>query len=164
MQELLSPVGSWSQFTAGLTYGADAFYLSTNKLSLRAQTRGFTWEELEKALVLAHEKQCKIYYCLNLFAYEKHLSAVKETLIKLQDYAIDGLIIADPGVINLAKKYLPDIPIHLSTQANTSNSEAIKFWQDQGVTRVNLARELDYKSIRAVREQCPEIELEEIVC
>lgn len=163
LPELLAPVGSLEQFMAGLTYGADAFYLSTSNLSLRAQTRGFSWDDLDKALILAHGNLRKVYYCLNLFAYEKHLSAVKDTLIELQHYPIDGLIIADPGVINLAQEYLPNIPIHLSTQANTSNSEAIKFWQQHGVTRVNLARELDYKAIRAIKKQCPNTELEVFV-
>lgn len=161
--ELLLPAGAWEQFQAGLLYGGDAFYLTVGDLSLRAAAQGFTWESLREAINLAHQQDKKIYFCLNIFAYEKHLASVRETLARLQDYAIDGLIIADPGILSLARKALPSIEIHLSTQANTSNSESVKFWLEQGVSRLNLARELSYREIRAVREACPDAELEVFV-
>jgi putative protease len=161
--EILAPAGSMDQFKAGLLYGADAFYLGGPRLSLRAKSDNFTWEELNIALKLAHENNRKIYFTLNILAQEHHLSEIREYLQELKSYPIDGLIIADPGVVQLAKEILPHLSIHLSTQANTSNSESVKFWQQHGVSRVNLARELDFKSIRSIRENCKTMELEVFV-
>lgn len=158
--EILAPAGSLDQFMAGLLYGADAFYLGGPKLNLRTKSDNFTWEELTIALKLAHDNQKKIYFTLNILAQEYHLAEIREYLQELKSYPIDGLIIADPGVIQLAQAILPQVPIHLSTQANTSNSEAVQFWQKQGIGRINLARELNFKAIRSVREKCPDIELE----
>ncbi|MBN2689309.1 MAG: U32 family peptidase [Gammaproteobacteria bacterium] len=161
--ELLAPAGSFEQFITNITYGAYACYLGGNALNLRAKSSGFSFEDLERALKIAHNKNKKIYYCLNIFAQDNHLKQVEETLHKLGDFAVDGLIIADPGVVRLAKKILPNTPIHLSTQANTTNSEAVKFWRDQGVERVNLARELSLNSIKTIRQTVPKMELEVFV-
>lgn len=161
--ELLLPAGSWEQLQSGILYGGDAFYLTVGNLSLRAAAKGFTWETLAQGIELAHQHNKHIYFCLNLYAYEKHLADISATLEKLNNYAIDGLIVADSGIVRLAKKYLPKTPIHLSTQVNTSNSSAVEFWAEQGVSRVNLARELSANDLLSVRKNCPHVELEVFV-
>lgn len=160
--ELLAPAGDWERFETALAYGANAVYLGGPDLSLRARARGFDQPDLERASALAKASGVKIFYCLNVLAQQRHLPAVEATLERLASgpTLIDALIVADPGVLRLCQKIAPRIPLHLSTQANTSNAQSAAFWADQGVTRVNLARELDCRAIRAVREALPDLELE----
>lgn len=160
LPELLAPAGNFERFQTALVYGADAVYLGGKDLNLRAQAQGFAWSELGQALDLAHQKDRKIYYCLNILPREEDLLSLRERLGRLKDYPVDGLIVADPGVVTLAKEIVPDIPIHLSTQANTTNSLAVRFWQQLGVTRINLARELNLKTIRSIRQEVQDLELE----
>ncbi|KUJ96413.1 MAG: Peptidase U32 [Desulfonauticus sp. 38_4375] len=162
--ELLCPAGDEEKFFTALTYGADALYLGGEELSLRAKTKGFSLQNLSSFIQIAHNQQVKVYFCLNILAQEKHLPQVQAYLEQLKATEVDGLIIADPGVISLAQKIAPHIPIHLSTQANTSNSASILFWQSQGVKRVNLARELDHRQIAQIKAQVGErVELEVFV-
>ena len=158
--ELLCPAGNFDKLKTAIFYGADAVYLGGTDLNLRAKTQGFDFDDLERALEFAHEKGVKVYFCLNLLALEHHLPTVEAYLHRLVPLQIDGLIIADPGIISLAQKICPHIPIHLSTQANTSNSASVAFWRNMGIKRVNLARELGFKTIRAIATQVKDIELE----
>lgn len=158
--ELLAPAGNMERLQTALFYGADAVYLGGKELNLRAKSMGFDWPELDLAIKLAHKQNTKIYYCLNIFPRQADLAKVKEYLHKLAEHAPDGLIIADPGVIRMAQEISPLIPVHLSTQANTTNSSAVKFWQSLGVTRINLARELNLRQIKKIRHRCPGVELE----
>ena len=160
LPELLAPVGNMEVLQTAITYKADAVYLGGPGLSLRAQSRGFSGKDLQKAVDLAQKRGVKVYYCLNILARESELHKARQCMYQLQDVPIQGLIVADPGIISLAAQILPQIPIHLSTQANTSNSAAVKFWQDQGVSRVNLARELNCRDIRAIRQTVSDMELE----
>ncbi|WP_457571331.1 peptidase U32 family protein [Desulfovulcanus sp.] len=160
LPELLCPAGNFDKLKTAIFYGADAVYLGGRELNLRAKTQGFDFDELERALCFAHKKGVKVYFCLNLLAFEHHLPMVEAYLHRLALLQIDGLIIADPGIISLAQKICPHIPIHLSTQANTSNSASVKFWQSMGIKRLNLARELGFKAIRAMAAQAKDIELE----
>jgi putative protease len=160
--ELLAPAGDWERFETALAYGADAVYLGGPELNLRARAHGLDWPELERASALAKAKGVKIFYCLNVLAQQRHLPAVHATLERLASgpELVDALIVADPGVLRLCRRLVPRIPLHLSTQANTSNAESAAFWAEQGATRVNLARELDCRAIRAMREALPGLELE----
>ncbi len=158
--ELLVPAGNMEKLKTALYYGANAVYLGGNELSLRTASTGFSIEDLRLAIELAHERQIKIYYALNILAWEQHLDRVRAELEMLTDIGVDGLIIADPGVLRLAQKITPQIPVHLSTQANTSNSESVRFWKELGINRVNLARELDREALAAVRKAAPDMELE----
>ena len=160
LPELLCPAGNFDRLKTAIFYGADAVYLGGRGLSLRAKTQGFDFDELERALCFAHQKGVKVYFCLNLLALEHHLPVVEAYLHRLAQLQVDGLIIADPGIISLAKKICPHIPIHLSTQANTSNSASVKFWQSMGIKRLNLARELGFKAIRTIAKEVSDIELE----
>ncbi len=152
--ELLVPAGGREQFEAALTYGADAIYLGGTGLNLRKASQGFTESELKQAVKEAHEKNVQVFYTLNALPFNHQLKEVKERLEILgncdDNERVDALIIADPGVFALAREICPQIDIHLSTQAHTVNIESIKFWQKQGATRVNLARELDFKMIKEI--------------
>ncbi|WP_031388048.1 peptidase U32 family protein [Desulfonatronum thiodismutans] len=169
--ELLAPAGNLVKLKVALRYGADAVYLGGSALNLRAGAGGFDRDALRHAVALARSVNVRVYYCLNAFPLETDLDAVREVLTMLgefpQDTRVDGLIAADPGVFSLARKFLPDMPLHVSTQANTGNSAAVEFWRDLGARRVNLARELTLKDIRglrrAVSERAPGMELEMFV-
>lgn len=161
--EILAPAGNFDRLETALSYGADAVYLGGEEFNLRAQGRGFSREELRMALERAHAEQARVYYCLNILAQDRHLARIRDDLAGLAEMEPDGLIVADPGVLELARETAPGLPIHLSTQANTSNASSVRFWQRQGVRRVNLARELDLKAIRAIRENVPDMELEVFV-
>ncbi len=161
--ELLAPAGNMEKLETALYYGADAVYLGGPELSLRTAATGFNPEQLKKALVLARARQAKVYYALNILAWEHHLDHVHAELELLAGCEPDGLIIADPGIFMLARDIVPHIPIHLSTQANTSNSLSIRFWQQQGAQRVNLARELGRTALAAARQAAPDMELEVFV-
>lgn len=160
LPELLAPAGNYEKLETAVAYGADAVYLGGTSLNLRAKSQGFSARNLPRALDFAHANGVRVYYCLNILAWEKHLPQVADTLKHLAELPVDGLIIADPGIIRLANKIAPHIPIHLSTQANTSNSASALFWKDIGVSRVNLARELGASAIRDVAGQVDGLELE----
>ncbi|MEG2172215.1 MAG: peptidase U32 family protein [Desulfovibrionaceae bacterium] len=149
--ELLAPAGTHEQLEAALLYGADAVYLGGGELSLRAG-RPFQGEALTRALALCRGAGVKVYYCLNAFPRQNQWRQVEAALEVLGQARPDALIIADAGVLHAARRQCPHIPVHLSTQANTGNAASAAFWADQGVTRVNLARELPLTQIRAIRQ------------
>ena len=163
LPELLAPAGDREQLDAALRYGADAVYLGGPALNLRAGTRGFTGDALISAVRDAHARNAAVYYCLNVLPREEHLPAIIDELERLPDAGVDALIVADPGVVLLARRHCPSLPLHLSTQANTANSAAVAFWRDMGVTRVNLARELDMRTMRRLVESSPGMEFEAFV-
>lgn len=163
LPELLAPAGSREQLDAALRYGADAVYLGGNTLNLRAASRGFDDSDLINAVNDAHAHNTAVYYCLNILPQQSELATVEARLESLPDTGVDGLIAADPGVIMLARRHCPAIPIHLSTQANTSNSAAVAFWKDLGITRVNVAREVDCHAMKDMVQQHPDMEFEAFV-
>lgn len=161
--ELLAPAGNREQLDAALRYGADAVYLGGSSLNLRAGSRGFDGEALQQAVADAHTVGAKVYYCLNVLPQQRHMAAMEACLEAIPEYGVDGLIVADPGVIWLTRRYCPDIPLHLSTQANTANAYAVAFWKELGFSRVNLARELDCRSIAQMVRHSPDMEFEAFV-
>lgn len=163
LPELLCPAGDMDRLDAALTYGANACYLGGTSLSLRAGTGGFDREALDTACSKAHARGASIYYTLNVLPHETHLSGIAASLEVLAESAVDGLIIADPGVLRMARRYAPDKAVHLSTQANTANSEAVGFWYDLGIRRVNLARELGARAMRELVRNYPDMEFEVFV-
>lgn len=163
LPELLIPAGGREQLDAALLYGADAVYLSGSELSLRAKCDAFTLEELEVAVKDAHAKDVRVYYCINAMPYNKYLPELEKMLEYLPNVGVDGLIIADPGVLWLAKKICPQMEVHLSTQAHSVNSAAVHFWQEQGVSRINLARELGKEDMSTLIREFPEMEFEVFV-
>lgn len=161
--ELLAPAGSYAKFLTALHFGADAVYLGGKQFSLRTFADNFTQEELQKAISLAHECGKKVYVTANIYARNADFSMLGDYFESLQNMGADGAIISDAGAVYVAKKRAPKLPIHLSTQANTTNKYAVKFWQEQGVSRVILARELSLKEISEIHAFVPDMELEAFV-
>ena len=160
LPEILAPAGGREQLESALLYGADAVYLGGTSLSLRAKSHGFTASELKWAIGLTHRFGKKLYYCINAFPYQHQIPDVRSQLEQCALLQPDALIVADPGVINLALKICPEIPLHLSTQAHSVNSEAVSLWKSIGITRINLARELNRDDIVSIIRACPGMEFE----
>ncbi len=161
--ELLAPAGNFSKLKTALHFGADAVYLGGKQFSLRTFADNFTEEELSSAVSLAHKQGKKIYVTANVFARNADFSLLKDYFPFLEQIGVDGAIISDPGAIYLAKSVAPNLPLHLSTQANTTNKYSVKFWKEQGVSRVVLARELSLKEIAEIHDFVPDMELEAFV-
>jgi putative protease len=165
--ELLAPAGDMEKLETAILYGADAVYLGGEGLNLRAGAGGFDRQALERAIQTAHKAGVKVYYTLNVYPRQSHMNAVREQIDTLGELKPDAIIAADPGVIRLLRRELPEIPVHISTQANTSNVEAVRFWRENGARRVNVARELRSSELGemldACRKQMPTMELEVFV-
>lgn len=160
--ELLAPAGSFEKMATAIHYGADAVYLGGKAFSLRARAANFDEEGLRQAVHYAHEHRVKAYVTVNIFAHNHDLKYLEPYLLMLQDAGTDGLIVSDPGILAMARRLVPDLSLHLSTQANVTNWASARFWAEQGVTRLNLARELGLEEIRAIRAATG-IELEAFV-
>lgn len=155
LPELLAPAGNPERLRVALAYGADAVYAGLKAMSLRNYADNFTQAELAEACTLAHGLGRRVYVALNAFARDEDLKALPALLRQAAEAGADALIVNDPGVVRLARRLLPDMPLHLSTQANTLNAEAAAFWQEQGIRRIVLARELSIGQMKALREQGP---------
>lgn len=163
--ELLLPAGSPEKLRYAVAYGADAVYLGLPMASLRTPSRGgqFTPQNLGEHIRYAQERGVKVYVTLNIFASNHDIKRLIPHLEQLEEIRPDALIISDPGIVRLAKKHAPTVPIHISTQANTLNVEACAFWQENGAERVILAREVPLREMREIHEQLPDLELEAFV-
>ncbi|MDD5463793.1 MAG: U32 family peptidase [Candidatus Moranbacteria bacterium] len=161
--ELLAPAGSPEKLKYAIKYGADAVYCGVPDVSMRARVNTFTEKDLLEAAKFVHSEGKKIFVTLNIYAHNYHLSKIEAHLKFLKKVNVDAVIVADPGVIMLVKKYLPKVAIHLSTQANTTNWQAAKFWYDLGVTRIVLAREVTLEDIAEIKKHIPKLELEYFV-
>ena len=162
MPELLAPAGSFEKLVTAIHYGADAVYLGGKEFSLRARAANFNEEGIRQAVEYAHDHGVKVYVTVNIFAHNADLERLDSYLILLRDAGADGLIVSDPGILAIARRLVPDLSLHLSTQANVTNSASACFWAEQGVSRLNLARELGLEEIRAIRAATG-IELEAFV-
>lgn len=164
--ELLAPAGTEKSLRYALAYGADAVYAGVPSFSLRARNNPFTIEKLVEAIAYTHHQGKKLYVTANIYPRNDKIKPFLATLgelISSAPVAPDALIMADPGLIMLAREQWPEIPIHLSVQANTLNHAAVSFWQRVGVSRIILSRELSLDEIEWIRQSCPEIELEVFV-
>ena len=161
--ELLAPAGNFSKLQTAFHFGADAVYLGGKNFSLRTFADNFTPEELAKAVTYAHARGKKVYVTANVYAKNADFALLKDYFQTLEAIGVDGVIISDAGVIYLAKKVAPKLCLHLSTQANTTNKYAVKFWSEQGVSRIVLARELSLAEIREIHAFAPETEMEAFV-
>ncbi len=160
--ELLAPVGNFEKLQVAIDYGADAVYLAGKSFSLRNFSGNFTEQELNNAIDLAHKKDVRVYLALNIFSRNSDQDEIRLFLGKIAQLNPDAIIIADPGIVFLAKKIIPNIPIHLSTQANTTNINAVRFWQELDIKRINLARELPLADIIDIN-QATSIETETFI-
>lgn len=163
--ELLLPGGSIEKCEYAIRYGADAVYFGTVDFSLRALRKGelITDDNMKACVDLVHTLGAKAYLTLNIYSFNSDIEKLIEKIDIIKDAKPDGILVSDFGVLSVIKKYLPEIDIHISTQANTLNSEAVKFWRDLGAKRVVLARELSIPEIAQIKKDVPDIELEVFV-
>ena len=163
--ELLLPAGSREKLDYAIHYGADAVYLGMVDFSLRAMRKGeiITIDNLKDCIDLAHSLGKKVYLTLNIFAYDNDIKSMIECSERINDAQPDAILFSDFGVYNIIKKYMPKIPLHVSTQTNILNSEAVKFWRDLGAQRVVLSRDLSLEQIAEIKKTVPDIEYEVFV-
>ncbi len=159
---MLAPAGNFEKLEIAIHYGADAVYLAGKDFSLRNFSGNFSDSELDAAMALAKKNRVKVYLACNIYSRNHEHHALEEFLSRVGQIGPDAIIIADPGIAWLAKKIIPHIDIHLSTQANTTNLNAVRFWNDLGVKRVNLARELSLREMKQICEKSP-IETESFI-
>ncbi len=157
--ELVAPAGNPEKLTTALHYGADAVFLGSSEFSLRAKADNFTEDELKKAIRLVHSKGKKVYVTVNIFPHNRDISVIKDHLLFLKAVHPDGLIVSDIGILEMASEICPDIPIHVSTQANITNFRSARFWEKLGAKRLVLSRELTIEEISAIRDNVS-VELE----
>lgn len=162
--EILAPAGNLEKLKTAIDFGADAVYLGGSKLNLRAFADNFDTEKLKQGISYAHERGKRVYLTMNVFPHNDDLSGLEDYLRELGDLGVDALIVSDPGIIMTAKEVVPEMELHLSTQANNVNYRSALYWHKQGIKRIVLARELSLKEIKEMRENLPDsCELEAFV-
>ena len=142
--ELLSPAGSFEKLRAAVTYGADAVYLAGRAFGMRAAADNFSIEELYEAVAYAHAHGVRVYLTVNTMPRENEYPALRDYLMSVASTGVDAMIVADIGVLSLVRELLPDMQIHVSTQASSVSSRDCMVWRSLGAKRVGLARELSF--------------------
>ena len=162
--ELLIPASSLPVLKAAVIYGADAVYIGGQAFSLRAKAKNFTLPEMKEGIAFAHARGAKVYVAANIYAHNEDLKEAEEYFKELEALKPDGALISDPGLFSIARRVMPSVPIHISTQANNTNHETFNFWYGLGVRRVVCARELSLSEIAQIRENIPpDMEIEAFV-
>lgn len=162
--ELLIPASSLEVLKTAIIYGADAVYIGGEMYGLRAKAKNFSMEDMKEGIAFAHNYGKKVYVTANITAHNSDLYGVAEYFNELKDIKPDALIISDPGVFDIAKEIVPEMEIHISTQANNVNYRTYLFWMKQGAKRIVSARELSLKEIKEIRDNIPpELEIETFV-
>lgn len=151
--ELLAPAGDLEKLKAAVIYGAGAVYLGGRQFGLRAGAGNFTAAEMARGVDFAHQRGVKVYVTVNIFARNHDLELLPAYLEELRGLGVDAVIVSDPGVFSLVRRLAPELPVHLSTQANTTNWAAARFWAALGVDRIVLARELSREEIMEIRRR-----------
>jgi putative protease len=162
--ELLIPASNLEVLKTAVIFGANAVYIGGEAFGLRAKAKNFTIEDMKEGVKFAHTNQVKVYVTANIIAHNSDIQGIREYFKELREVKPDALIIADPGVFQIAGEICPEIPRHISTQANNTNLETFKFWHGLGATRIVTARELSLKEIKEIREHIPEdLEIETFI-
>ena len=162
--ELLIPAGSLDVLKTAVIYGADAVYLGGEAFGLRAKAHNFSMEEMKEGIAFAHSRGVNVYVTANILAHNRDMDQVEGYFEELRAAGPDALIISDPGVFMAARRVLPDVDIHISTQANNTNYGTYEFWHGLGAKRVVSARELSLKEIGEIRRRIPDdMEIETFV-
>lgn len=162
--ELLVPASSLEVLKTAVIFGADAVYIGGEAFGLRAKAKNFSLEEMKEGVEFAHAHGKKVYVTANIIAHNEDLEGVRTYFQELKEIGMDALIISDPGIFTIAKEVLPEVEIHISTQANNTNYLTYQFWYRLGAKRVVSARELSLKEIREIRENIPEdMEIESFI-
>ncbi len=161
--ELLSPAGTLRNMRYAFAYGADAVYAGQPRYSLRVRNNDFLENNLDKGIQEAHAQGKKFFLAANVIPHNAKIKTFLQDMEPIVAMKPDALIMADPGLIMMTREKWPEMPIHLSVQANTVNYASVKFWQKMGVERIILSRELSLEEIEEIRQQCPDMELEVFV-
>ncbi len=162
--ELLAPAGDLEKLKIAVLYGADAVYLGGTSFSLRAKAKNFDTEQMKEGIEFAHSHGAKVYVTCNIFAHNEDFDKMAEYFKELKELGADAILVADPGVFALARKTVPDMDVHISTQANNTNYHTALFWKELGAKRIVMARELSLKEIREISQNIPqELEIEAFV-
>lgn len=162
--ELLIPAGSLEVLKTAVRYGADAVYIGGEAFGLRAKAHNFTLDDMKEGTDYAHAHHCRVYVTVNIFAHNYDLEGIRSYLGELSVIPVDALIVSDPGVLMMVKEILPDMEVHISTQANNTNYETYRFWYRQGAKRVVSARELSLRELKEIREHIPQdMEIESFI-
>ena len=154
--ELLAPAGNLEKAKIAILYGADAVYIGGEMYGLRAKAKNFSEKDMEEGIRFAHQHGVKVFVTANIVAHNEDLEGIHDYFRSLRAMKPDALIISDPGVFTIAKEECPEIQIHISTQANSTNYATYNFWYNLGASRVVAARELSLKEIAEIREHIPE--------
>lgn len=161
--ELLAPAGTLAHLNYAFAYGADAVYAGMPRYGLRVRENDFDMHNLQVGIDKTHLLNKKIYITANILPHNSKIKTFVKDLTPMVQMKPDALIMADPGLMMLAREAWPDMPIHLSVQANTVNYATVRFWQSMGVERIILSRELSLDEVEEIRQQCPDMELEVFV-
>lgn len=162
--ELLIPASSLEVLKTAVIFGADAVYIGGEAFGLRAKAKNFSMEDMKQGIIFAHKHNVKVYVTANILAHNRDLAGAKEYFRELKSIEPDAIIISDPGMFTIAKEVMPDIDIHISTQANNTNYATFNFWRQLGARRVVTARELSLAEIKEIRENIPnDMEIETFI-
>jgi putative protease len=162
--ELLAPAGSLAMLQTALAFGADAVYAGQPRYSLRVRNNDFgDLKVIQQGLDTAHASRARFYVVSNIYAHDDKIRHYVNNMAPVIAMGPDALIMSDPGLIMLVRENWPDMPIHLSVQANTVNAAAVRFWKTVGIDRVILSRELSLEQVANIRQECPDVEIEVFV-
>lgn len=162
--ELLAPGGSLEKLKAAIEYGADAVYIGGEAFSLRVAAENFTVDEIKEGLKFAHDRGKKVYLTANILPHNDDIAEFEKFITEMRPLGFDAVLIADPGLFEMARELAPELPIHISTQANNVNYRSARFWHKLGAKRVVLAREMSFKEIAEIRANIPDdLELEAFI-
>ena len=162
--EILAPGGSLEKLKIAIDYGADAVYIGGEAYSLRVAAENFSYEDMKEGLEYAHKRGKKVYLTANIIPHNCDIDEFKKFIEEIRPLGFDAVLIADPGMFDMMRELAPEIPVHISTQANNTNYRSACFWHKMGAKRVVLAREMSFSEIKEIREKIPEdLEIEAFV-
>lgn len=162
--ELLAPAGDLEKLKMAINYGADAVYLGGEKFGLRKASKNFTIDQIKEGVEYAHNRGKEVHVTMNMVPHNEDLVGLEDYVTELYNINVDAVIVSDPGIFSIIKKTVPNLPIHLSTQASITNYETIMFWYNLGARRIVLARELSLKEIREITDKIPDdLEIEAFI-
>ncbi|PYG86977.1 putative protease [Ruminiclostridium sufflavum DSM 19573] len=154
--ELLAPAGNLEKLKMAVLYGADAVYIGGQRFGLRAQADNFSLEDMRQGLSFVHDRGCKLYVAVNIIPHNEDLEGLPEYIEQLYELGADALIVSDPGVFSVVRRTVPNMEIHISTQANNTNYQSANFWHELGAKRIVVARELSLEEIREINARTSE--------
>jgi putative protease len=161
--ELLAPAGDLEKLKMAFIYGADAVYLAGERFGLRAGAGNFTSGQMKEGIEYAHRRGKKVYVTINIIPHNDDFTGMADYIKEITELRADAVIVSDPGILSLVREISPDMPVHISTQANVINYMSARFWQQQGVSRIVAAREMSLSELSFMHQMLPDMELEAFV-